>query len=81
MLKIDGHDDAILGPACRWRGSSRVDVLVYDAELIRENLMRDGMTSEDAREFIEFNIEGAYVGEDTPVLVWTQDMWDEGEEE
>jgi len=81
MLKIDGHDDAILGPACIWRGSSRVDVLVYDAELIRENLMRDGMTSEDAREFIEFNIEGAYVGEDTPVLVWTQDMWDEGGEE
>ena len=81
MLKIDGHDDAILGPACIWRGSSRVDVLVYDAELIRENLMRDGKTSEEAREFIEFNIEGAYVGEDTPVLVWTQDMWDEGEEE
>ena len=81
MLKIDGHDDAILGPACIWRGSSRVDVLVYDAELIRENLMRDGMTSEEAREFIEFNSECAYVGEDTPVLVWTQDMWDEGEEE
>ena len=81
MLKIDGHDDAILGPACIWRGSSRVDVLVYDAELIRENLMRDGMTSEDAREFIEFNIECAYHGEDTPILVWTQDMWDEGEEE
>ena len=81
MLKIDGHDDAILCPACIWRGSSRVDVLVYDAELIRENLMRDGMTSEEAREFIEFNIECAYVGEDTPVLVWTQDMWDEGEEE
>lgn len=81
MLKIDGHDDAILGPACIWRGSSRVDVLVYDAELIRESLMRDGMTSEDAREFIEFNIEGAYVGEHTPVLVWTQDMWDEGEDE
>lgn len=81
MLKIDGHDDAILGPACIWRGSSRVDVLVYDAELIRENLMRGGMTSEDAREFIEFNIEGAYVGEGTPILVWTQDMWDEGEEE
>lgn len=81
MLKIDGHDDAILGPACIWQGSNRINVLVYDAELIRENLMRDGMTSEDAREFIEFNIEGAYVGEDTPILVWTQDMWDEGEEE
>ena len=81
MLKIDGHDDAILGPACIWRGSSRVNVLVYDAELIRENLMRDGMAPEEAREYIEFNIEDAYVGEGTPVLVWTQDMWDEGEEE
>ena len=77
MLKIDGHDDAILGPACIWRGSSRVDVLVYDAELIRESLMSDGMTSEDAREFIEFNIEGGYIGIETPVLVWPNDIWDE----
>ena len=81
MLKIDGHDDAILGPACIWRGSSRVDVLVYDAELIRESLMRDGMTSEDAREFIEFNIEGAYMGPDTPILVWLEDLWDEDYDE
>ena len=43
--------------------------------------MKDGMSFEDAREFIEFNIEGAYVGEHTPVLVWTQDLWDEGEDE
>ena len=68
MLKIDGHDDAILGPACIWRGSSRVDVLVYDAELIRENLMRDGMTSEEAREFIEFNIECATPARKTTVI-------------
>ena len=33
------------------------------------------MTSEEARLFIEFNIEDAYMGEDTPVLVWTQDEW------
>ena len=79
MLKIDGHDNAILGPACIWRGGGQVEVLVYDAEIIRENLMTEsGMDSEEAREFIEFNIEGAYMGEDTPVLVWTQDMWDHG---
>ena len=77
MLKIDGHDNAILGPACIWQDGNRVDVLVYDAEVIRANLMRDGMTSEGAREFIEFNIEGAYMGAHPPVLVWPQDMWSE----
>ena len=76
MLKIDGHDNAILGPACIWRDNTQIDVLVYDAEIIRENLMKEGLDSEEAREYIEFNIEGAYVGKDTPVLVWTQDMWD-----
>jgi hypothetical protein len=59
-----------------WLEHPRVEVLVYDAEIIRENLMKEGMDSEEAREFIEFNIEGAYMGKDTPVLVWTQDMWD-----
>ena len=76
MLIIDGHDNAILGPACIWRGGGQVAVLVYDAEIIRANLMEGGMDSEEAREFMEFNIEGAYVGESTPVLVWTEDMWD-----
>jgi hypothetical protein len=77
MLKIDGHDNAILGPATIWRDNTTVDVLVYDAEVIRDNLVKEGMDREDAREFIEFNIEGAYVGEHTPVLVWPQDLWDE----
>ncbi len=75
MLRIDGFDDAILGPAMLWdtTGMQR-HVIVYDAEKIREILMRrDGMDMESAREFIEFNIEGAYVGPYTPVLVWPQD--------
>ena len=75
MMKIDGHDNAIIGPAMIWRGNEMCDVLVYDAEQIRENLMKQGMTHEDAREYIEFNIEGAYVGDGTPVLVWPQDEW------
>jgi hypothetical protein len=40
-------------------------------------MKRDGMSHEDAREFIEFNIEGGYLGEQTPVLVWPNDIWDE----
>jgi hypothetical protein len=76
-LKIDGHDNAIIGPAFIWRDQTHVSVLVYNAETIRDNLVReDGMSLEDAREFIEFNIEGAYVGPHTPVLVWPEDMWD-----
>ena len=82
MKKYDGYDEAIIGPANIWRSNTMVSVLVYDAELIRKILMnRDGMSAEDAREFIEFNIEGGYIGEDTPVLVWTEDLWWEDDEE
>ena len=87
MLKITGHDDAILGPAMIWGmdkkgGGIRTNVLVYDAEAIRATLMtRDGMDAEEAREYIEFNIEGAYMGPDTPILVWMEDLWDEDYDE
>jgi len=75
MIKYDGYDEAIIGPAYIWRDHTQVKVLVYDAEGIREILMkRDGMSSEDAREFIEFNIEGGYLGPHTPVLVWKDDL-------
>ena len=78
MIKLDGYDDAIIGPAIIWVDKERVDVLVYDAETIREILMnRDGMGSDEAREFIEFNVEGAYMGPGTPILVWPEDVWSE----
>ena len=77
MIKYVGYDEAIIGPASIWRDSTQVSVLVYDAEKIREVLMRDGMDAEEAREFIEFNIEGGYLGIETPVLVWPNDIWDE----
>jgi len=77
MIKYEGYDEAILGPAMIWRDRQQVQVLVYDAEKIREILMRDGMDAEEAREFIEFNIEGGYLGVTTPVLVWPNDIWDE----
>jgi hypothetical protein len=81
MKKYDGFDEAILGPAHIWRENTMVPVLVYDAEMIRSILMtRDGMTADEAREFIEFNIEGGYIGIDTPVLVWTDDLWSDDDE-
>jgi hypothetical protein len=78
MIKYPDYDDAISGPAYSWRDSAHVSGLVYDAEKIRDILMkRDGMLHEEAREFIEFNIEGGYLGVETPVLVWPNDIWDE----
>ena len=79
MIKYEGYDEAILGPAYIWRERQQVQVLVYDAEKIREILMRDGSDADEAREFIEFNIEGGYLGIETPVLVWPDDLWDEEE--
>ena len=78
MIKYPDYDEAVIGPASIWRDSTMVSVLVYDAEKIRDILMkRDGMLHEEAREFIEFNIEGGYLWIETPVLVWPNDIWDE----
>jgi hypothetical protein len=71
MKQWDGLDDSIFGQASVWNGNERVEVLVYDADLmIKVFVDRDGMSEEEANEYILFNIEGAYIGKDTPVLVW-----------
>lgn len=75
MRKIIGYDDSVIGPAMIWQNNTQVEVLVYDAESIRNKLVSEGMSMEEAREYIEFNIEGAYMGPDTPILVWTEDLW------
>ena len=71
MKQWDDLDDSIIGQASIWNGNKRVEVLVYDADkMIKVFVDRDGMSEEEATEYILFNIEGAYIGEDTPVLVW-----------
>ena len=43
---------------------------VYSEEKILEVLVkRDGMTHEEAIEFFDFNIRGAYMGEQTPMYI------------
>lgn len=70
MMIIDGHDEAKIGSACIWRDGHRVDVAVYDGDILVKTLMADGMSDEQALEYIEFNIEGAYMGIKTPVIMW-----------
>lgn len=66
ILMADGFDNCIVGfcytPGPGYRA-------VYDAEKIIDTLIeRDGMTWEEANEYFEFNTEGAYVGEKTPIF-------------
>jgi hypothetical protein len=45
-------------------------VACYDFETCVKILMeRDGMSEDDAVEFMEFNVVGAYVGELTPLFL------------
>ena len=46
--------------------------IVYDAAACVRILMeRDGMTQDEADEFFDFNVAGAYVGEQTPLFIVT----------
>ena len=75
LLKITGekYDKAIAGIASVWQGNNRVDTLIYDGEKLIDVFMSDGMTREEAIEWISFNIEGAYVGPATPIIMWEYD--------
>ena len=60
-LIADGFDDALIG----------ISAGMYDHDLCVDILMKGGMTDEDAVEHMNFNVTGAYVGDKTPVFVYT----------
>lgn len=59
-------DKCIVGVASR---CGMNPVLVYDEELVVKALVEDGLTEEEAAEWFDFNIAGAYVGETTPMFM------------
>lgn len=46
-------------------------VVVYDKLAIIDSLCDDGLTYDEAIEYFDFNIDGAYLGEQTPIFVVT----------
>ena len=65
LMTAQGFDDAILGVGYR---CGQMPIVVYDSAKVIDILMeRDGMTHEEAEEYFSFNIEGAWVGEHTPI--------------
>ena len=66
IMLADGFEEAFVGI-----GQQFVHTFaVYDhgkcVEILR---YRDGMTEEEAEEFMEFNVNGAWVGKGTPVFL------------
>ena len=66
MLFADGFDDAIVGVGNVFGGKL---CAIYDTDLIVRQCMKDGMEYDEALEFFDFNIAGAYVGEQTPIFI------------
>jgi hypothetical protein len=63
LLYADGFDDCIIGMTFR----DKTPVVLYSSRLIIGKLAND-MGDIDAIEYFEFNVNGAYVGERTPVF-------------
>tara|TARA_R110000744_G_scaffold161915_2_gene278533 strand:- start:196 stop:423 length:228 start_codon:yes stop_codon:yes gene_type:complete len=68
ILKADGFDGAILGLG---RRCGQPDLLVYDADKCVAILMKDGMTGEEAMEYFEYNVVGSWMGEGTPIFLYS----------
>jgi len=66
-LLADGFNDAILG-MCLQFGCE--PIVAYDYNKCIDILIkRDGMTTSEASDYIQFNVIGAYVGNNTPVFI------------
>ena len=63
-LTADGFEDALVG--CTYGANV---VAVYDINKMIEVLIEEGMAYEDAVEFLNYNVVGAYVGEKTPQYI------------
>lgn len=65
-MLADGHDDALAGYDTQGRAIYFIDAIIGTL------MKRDGMTYEEAYEFFDFNIAGAFVGEYTPIYMYEE---------
>jgi hypothetical protein len=69
MYKADGFEGAKLGIM---RRCGQKDIMTYDyGKCVKILMDRDGMSYDDAVEFMEFNVVGAWIGAETPGFVDT----------
>ena len=66
LLFSDGHDNAIIGVISR---CGQDPFVVYEYRTVIKNFMKDGMTAEEAEEWVSYNWTGAWVGTATPAIL------------
>ena len=66
-----GFEDCIVGVGERYGGPP---VAILDVEKMLTEMERQGMTREEAVEYFEYNILGAYVGAESPVYLHVPDF-------
>lgn len=66
ILFADGFEEALIGVSTQF---TRGPVALYDWDKCVSILMeRDGMAEDEAIEFMDFNVTGSWVGEQTPAF-------------
>jgi hypothetical protein len=71
LLFADGFDDCILGLTINDKG---LPVVLYSEPEVVKSLAQQ-MPLDEAVEYFDFNIKGAYVGERTPIFL--EEYWNE----
>jgi hypothetical protein len=67
LIYANGFEDAIIGIGTQF---NITDLVCYNYDKCVEILMtRDGMKEEEAIEYMEYNVVGAYIGENTPIFI------------
>lgn len=67
LVKANGLEDAIIGVGSRM---NMPDVLIYSYnKCVKIFMEREGWTHEEAIEWMDYNVVGAWVGETTPIFV------------
>lgn len=73
-LHAVGFDKALIGHTV-WSCGRKGGIAIYDYDkCIRILMRRDKMTREEATEYMDFNVAGAWVGEWTPIFMSKEDI-------
>lgn len=66
ILMADGFEEAFLGVAMQFNKP----ISIFDYDKCLTILQKDGMSYDEAEEYMQFNVVGAYVGENTPAFLF-----------
>ena len=73
ILELPKFKEAELGICTTWHGKEIVERLVYDAMAMVRILVEDGMSAEEAAEYIEREFVFKFAGDTQPIILWSSD--------